>query len=96
MDVTTWLRAQWDRALALGLIVLGALALLLGWIGVSGTAYLVEQLPYVVSAGLFGIFLLGVGGTLWISADLRDEWRKLDRIEQLLERADPADPAGPR
>ena len=30
------------------------------------------------------MFLLGVGAMLWLSADLRDEWRKLDRIEQAI------------
>ncbi len=86
MDVIAWLRAQWDRVLAWLLIGVGALALLIGWLGVSHTVYLVEQIPYVISAGLLGIFLLGLGATIWISADLRDEWRKLDRIDRALER----------
>lgn len=91
MDLMAWLRAQWDRVLAWALIGVGAIALLVGWLGVSHTAYLVEQIPYVISAGLVGIFLLGLGATIWISADLRDEWRKLDRIDRALERhaADP-------
>ncbi len=58
--------------------------LISGWVGVSGTNVLSDQAPYIVSGGLGGIFLLGVGATLWISADLRDEWRKLDRIEKAL------------
>jgi hypothetical protein len=37
-----------------------------------------------------GVFLLGLGGVLWLSADLRDEWRKLDRIERRL--GDPDSP----
>ena len=84
MDVTTWLRAQWDRVLAWLLVVAGLVALVVGWHGVSGTPYLAEQLPYLVSAGMFGLFLLGVGATVWISADLRDEWRKLDEVAELL------------
>jgi hypothetical protein len=84
MDIAKVLKKQWDRAIALALTVLGAVFLISGWIGVSGTALLWEQAPYMVSGGLGGIFLLGVGATLWISADLRDEWRKLDRIEQAL------------
>lgn len=87
------LRAQWDRIAAVVAVVIGLIALLLGWIGVSGTAYLAEQMSFVASGGLFGIFALGVGSALWISADLRDEWRKLDGVEQLLaqalERTDP-------
>jgi hypothetical protein len=31
-----------------------------------------------------GLFLLGLGALLWLSADLRDEWRKLDAIDRHL------------
>jgi hypothetical protein len=30
------------------------------------------------------MFLLGTAAMLWLSADLRDEWRKLDRIEKAI------------
>ena len=83
--MTTWVRAQWDRVLAWSLIAAGLIALLVGWIGVSWTPYLAEQLPYLVSAGMLGLFLLGLGATIWISADLRDEWRKLDEVADLLD-----------
>ena len=82
MEVTRWLRAQWDRVLAWVAVAAGAIALLLGWLGVSGAAFPAQQIPYVVSGGLFGLFLLGLGGVLWLSADLRDEWRKLDDLER--------------
>jgi hypothetical protein len=84
MSFLTWARLQWDRLGAWICIGAGALVLLLGYIGVSGTAYTAEQLPYIVSGGLTGIFLLGVGGMLWLSADLRDEWRKLDDLDRTL------------
>jgi hypothetical protein len=38
-----------------------------------------------VSGGLVGLFLLGIAGTLWLSADMRDEWRKLDRLQESLD-----------
>jgi hypothetical protein len=38
-------------------------------------------MPYIISGGVGGLFFLAVGGTLWLSADLRDEWRKLDAID---------------
>lgn len=84
MNIAKWLRLQWDRALACALVIAGVGALIAGWVGVSGSAYAAGQLPYIISGGIGGIFLLGVGGTLWLSADLRDEWRKLDRIEESL------------
>jgi hypothetical protein len=86
---------QWDRAAASVLTAVGAFFLISGWVGVSGTLNLAEQAPYIVSGGLGGLFLLGLGAVLWISADLQDEWRKLDRIEKALAdgvlRWDPAD-----
>ena len=78
------LRAQWDRVGAWVAIVLGAIAVLVGWFGVSDTGYVFEQMPYIVSGGIGGLFLLGLGVALLLSADLRDEWRKLDAIEEHL------------
>ena len=87
MELFKWLRLQWDRVLGATAVLTGAVALLTGWSKVSATPYPAEQIPYVVSAGLGGLFLLGVGATLWHSADLRDEWRKLDRLEEKLDAA---------
>ena len=90
MDLLTFVRNQRDRVAAWCCIAVGVVALILGWVGVSGTPFPAEQIPYVVTGGLGGLFLLGVGALLWLSADLRDEWRKLDAIEELLrEGADP-------
>ena len=86
MDVVTFLRTQWDRVGAWVLVAVGLLALLLGWIGVSGQAYPAKQLPFMMSGGVGGVFLLGVGALFWLSSDLRDEWTKLDRIEEALVR----------
>lgn len=84
MDLMTFVRNQRDRVAAWCSIGFGVLALLLGWVGVSGTPFPAEQIPYIVTGGLGGLFLLGFGALLWLSADLRDEWRKLDAIEELL------------
>lgn len=85
---------QWDRVASWVAVALGAVVLLIGWIGVSGTPYVFEQVPYVVSGGIGGLFLLGLGAVLWLSADLRDEWRKLDSLEEALREASagPPDP----
>lgn len=84
MDFKSWVRQQWDRFAGWVSIGLGAVALLLGWLGLSDSAYPAEQLPYILSGGVFGLFLLGLGAVLLISADLRDEWRKLDDIEDAI------------
>lgn len=82
MNLLQLARGQWDRVLAGGLFVLGGLAVVLGWVGASKQALTALQLPYAISGGIGGLFLLGLGAVFWISADLRDEWRKLDAIER--------------
>jgi hypothetical protein len=85
MDLKRWLRANWDRAAAWLCVVLGVVFLLLGWEGVSKAAYPAEQLPFILSGGIGGALMVAMGATLLISADLRDEWQKLDRIEKKLD-----------
>lgn len=87
MGFLKYVRAQWDRAGAVLAVLIGLLALQLGWLGVSGTGYLAKQMPYIISGGLVGIFFLGVGATLWLSADLRDEWRQLRSLEDAVRAA---------
>jgi hypothetical protein len=77
MEVMTALRTQWDRIGAIVAVIVGLVSLLLGYLGVSDTEYIVKQMPYIISNGLFGLFMLGIGTALWLSADLRDEWREL-------------------
>jgi hypothetical protein len=82
MSFGKWIRLQWDRAAAWSCVAAGAAALITGWVGVSGTGLPAGQLPYIISGGVGGVFLLGLAAMLWLSADLRDEWVKLDRLEQ--------------
>ena len=79
------LRAHWDRGLALGLTVVGVVMLVVGYVRISRTPYPAEQLPLLMSAGVGSLFVLGLGATLWLSADLRDEWHKLDELTTISE-----------
>ena len=76
------MRAQWDRLLAVGCVVVGAIVAILGWVGISGTALAYRQLPYLISGGVGGALFVGVGLTVYLSADLQDEWRKLDSLQE--------------
>ncbi|HVW34361.1 MAG TPA: hypothetical protein VHL53_17640 [Acidimicrobiia bacterium] len=80
MNLLRWARAQWDRVLAWTLIGLGVVTIVVGWVQISHEALTAKQIPYIASGGIGGLFLLGLGATLILSADLRDEWRKLDEI----------------
>jgi hypothetical protein len=90
-SIVGWCRVQWDRALAIALTVLGAIAVIIGWIGVSGALVPSQQLPFIISGGIGGLFILGIAAAVWISADLHDEWRKLDRLEEVLRTPPPTD-----
>ena len=96
MSFRRLVRTQWDRVTAAVLVVGGVVALLAGWIGVSGTVLAYRQIPYVVSGGLVGLTLIVLGVGAWLSADLHDEWRKLDHLEELLgETQEPIAPPAP-
>jgi hypothetical protein len=84
MNLNTLLRTNTDRAVAAALVFLGGVLLVLGWIGVSGHALAPEQIPYLISGGLGGVMLGAIGCTVWVSADLQDEWRRLDSLEDRL------------
>ena len=72
---------QWDRSAAIAAAIAGLVAILAGYIGVSGTRDSVEQIPYLVSGGILGLFFLGVAHALWVSAGLSDEWRRLHELD---------------
>ncbi len=61
-----------DPRLPLALVagVVGAVALLIGYFGVSDTLDPAKQLPYLISGGIGGLFLLGLAAALLFSADL--------------------------
>jgi hypothetical protein len=84
MDLGKWLRVEWDRGAAIICVVVAIIVLLVGWFGVSATPYPAEQLPFILSSGIGSVLFLGIASTLWLSADMRDEWRKLDSIDEAL------------
>lgn len=84
MDVLTVLKSQWDRIAAVACAIGGVVLLVVGYQGIADSPYVAEELAYLISGGLGGVFLLGIGATLYISADMHDEWRKLDRIEDAI------------
>jgi hypothetical protein len=84
VDVKRWIRLHWDRLSAWVLTGTGIVVLLIGWRHIAGTPFPAEQVPYLVSAGIGGGLMVIFGAALLISADLRDEWHKLDRIESVL------------
>lgn len=79
---------DWRQSVGIGLATFGALALILGWYGVSGTTNTAQQLSYFISGGLGGAGML-FGGMAFLnsyehSADRETLKRlngRLDRLE---------------
>jgi hypothetical protein len=92
-SLVLWLRAEWDRILGTILVVAGGLSLVATYEAVANARFVAEQMADLASGGLGGLFLVAVGITLRLQADLHDEWRKLDRIEAALLGTPLPDPA---
>lgn len=65
-------RTNMDRVTGCACIGAGAVALALGWRGTAWAGDTADQASFIVSGGLLGMLLLGVGVTLWLTADLDD------------------------
>jgi hypothetical protein len=76
-----------DPRLAFALVaaVCGAIALFVGYLGVSGTLDPGKQLPYLVSGGVGGLFLLGVAAALLFSADLGATRAEISDLREAIE-----------
>jgi len=73
-------------------IGLGFLAIVFGWYGAAHSAYLFQEIPYLISGGLLGVALVAGGGFLffaaWIVRLLEEERRHAARVERTLDRVD--------
>lgn len=60
----------------------GAVALFLGWYGVSGQSLTAEQLPYLASGGLVGVALVGAAAAVFAGDEVGRRLGRLDAVEQ--------------
>ena len=79
-----WLWASIRPYLGYILIVVGAILLLAGYLGVSREVIVARQIPYVVSGGLVGLAAVTLGGRLLLIEDLRRDSGRLDRLEKMV------------
>ncbi|MEW6475765.1 MAG: hypothetical protein AB1679_26210 [Actinomycetota bacterium] len=91
-----WALSQWDRVIGWMSVGAGALLTLTGALNVSRAPDQLDQLSYLATGPAIGLFLLGVGAILILSADLRDDWAKLDEIAAALGSRNGGDGAPPR
>jgi hypothetical protein len=77
-----WVWSSVRPVLGWVLAALGALALFLGWYGVSGESLTSKQLPYLVSGGLTGIALIVVASVFLATDDVRRQLSKVDELHR--------------
>jgi hypothetical protein len=93
-----------QRLLLAGVVLmpLGALLVLIGWFGASGTTEFSSQVPYLISGGVLGLLLTIVGAALflryslgrylryWLMRLIYEERISADRSVEALERIEMA------
>ncbi len=64
---TVSIRRRRRLAIAVVAAVLGLVALVAGWIGTSGTRVISDQLAYIASGGMLGLFLIGLAAAVLLA-----------------------------
>lgn len=77
-DLIRWMLVPGSLA-----VLLGFVAMVLGWVGAARTAREIEQVPYLISGGLIGLALVVLGGLLLASTFWVAVLRKLQREAEL-------------
>ncbi|MFN2615241.1 MAG: hypothetical protein ABR552_10560 [Actinomycetota bacterium] len=72
--------------IGLGFIVVGGILLGLGWNGAASKDYTQGQIPYLISGGLGGLALIGIGGALLLFESGRRARAHLEaKVDALIE-----------
>jgi len=79
-------QAEWERTLAWILAVTAAVLLYVGYRNVAASPFAAEEIAHLITGGIGALVLLVAAVGLLLSADLRDETDKLDRIDARLQR----------
>ena len=66
------------------LAALGALFILLGYLGVAHEALVAKQIPYLVSGGIGGMVLVAVGAFLLGTDDVRKQLERVEKLETMV------------
>ena len=81
----------------IALPIVGVIVIWLGWWGASGTKYVYQEIPYVVSGGIFGLALVFIGAALfarysvarllrfWLARVVADSQLQTDRLVEAIE-----------
>ena len=73
---------RWRAVLAWILMVAGGFAILVAWYQVRDLPEVFLQMPYLISGGVGGAVLIGLGAALLITQDFRDDKQRLTSLER--------------
>src|SRR5437763_15838487 len=73
------------RALAAALTVAGIVVVLIGYLGVRNQSHVELQLPYLISGGVGGLVLLGLGALVLIQYQMRVQARRFTELTDSLD-----------
>ena len=73
---------RWRAVLAWVLMVAGGVAILVAWYQVRDLPEVFLQMPYLISGGVGGAVLIGLGAALLITQDFRDDKQRLTSLER--------------
>ncbi len=89
IDVRQALLVSGSTAMGLGMV-----AIVLGWYGAAHSAYLFQEIPYLISGGLLGVALVAGGGFLFFGAfvvrAIEENRQFAERVERTLAHLDAA------
>jgi hypothetical protein len=67
------------------LVAVGAVMIIVGYLGVAHQVLVAKQLPYLVSGGILGVAVVAVGVMFIATEQLRHDADRLDRLERLVD-----------
>jgi hypothetical protein len=73
---------RWRAVLAWILMAAGGAAILVAWYQVRDLTEVFLQMPYLISGGVGGAMLIGLGAALLITQDFRDDKQRLLSLER--------------
>jgi hypothetical protein len=73
------------KALAAALTIAGLIAVLVGYLGVRDESHIELQLPYLISGGLGGLVLMGLGALVLIQYQMRVQARRFAEMTDSLD-----------
>lgn len=78
------MKKDWRVPAAAAFVVLGGIVMVVGWVGVSQSTEVIDQLPYLFSGGLGGLACILVGLALYNAYNHAQDQARFDELNEHL------------